>query len=103
MIKGKEDITDKEFEEILLPFYDNYSEYLINFVIPDSIAFYLANGHSRNCLSNCPLINHINSAIDAFNVRCDIDKLIPIIEKILKIKYNLKIANINPLELTIFM
>ncbi len=103
MIKGKEDITDKEFEEILLPFYDNYSEYLINFVIPDAIAFYLANGHSRNCLSNCPLVNHINSAIDVFNVRCDIDILIPIIEKILKIKYNLKIANINPLELTIFM
>lgn len=103
MIKGKEDITDKEFEEILLPFYDNYSEYLINFVIPDAIAFYLANGHSRNCLSNCPLVNHINSAIDIFNVRCDIDILIPIIEKILKIKYNLKIANINPLELTIFM
>lgn len=45
MIKGKEDITDKEFEEILLPFYDNYSEYLINYVIPDTIAFYLANGY----------------------------------------------------------
>ena len=34
MIKGKEDITDKEFEKILLPFYDNYSEYLINFLYP---------------------------------------------------------------------
>ena len=53
MIKGKEDITDKEFEEILLPFYNNYNEYLINFVIPDTIAFYLANGHSRKCLSDC--------------------------------------------------
>ena len=103
MIKGEEDITDKEFEEILLPFYNNYSEYLINFVIPDAIAFYLANGHRRNCLSDCPLINHINSAIDVFNIRCDTDKLIPEIEKILKIKYNLKIANINPLKLTIFM
>ena len=103
MIKGKEDITDKEFEEIILPFYDNYSEYLINFVIPDAIAFYLANGHSRICLSDCPLINHINSAIDVFNVRCDIDKLIPEIEKILIIKYNLKIVNINPLKLRNFM
>ena len=33
MIKGKEDITDKEFEEILLPFYNNYNDYLIKFVI----------------------------------------------------------------------
>lgn len=99
MIKGKEDITDKEFEEILLPFYNNYNEYLINFVIPDTIAFYLANGHSRNCLSDCPLRNHINSAIDVFNVRCDIDKLIPQVEQILKTKYNLKIINSNILNL----
>lgn len=56
MIKGKEDITDKEFEEILLPFYNNYNEYLINFVIPDTIAFYLANGHSRNRLSDCHFV-----------------------------------------------
>ena len=102
MIKGKEDITDKEFEEILLPFYNNYNEYLINFVIPDTIAFYLANGHSRNCLSDCQLRNHINSAIDVFNVRCDIDKLIPQIELILRIKYNLKIIDITKLKMINF-
>lgn len=99
MIKGKEDITDKEFEEILLPFYNNYNEYLIKFVIPDAIAFYLANGYSRNYLSDCPLINHINSALDIFNVRCNVDELMPEIDLVLKIKYNLKIAKNNPLKL----
>ena len=99
MIKDKEDITDKEFEEILLPFYNNYSEYIIKFVIPDTIAFYLANAYSRNCLSNCPLVNHINSALDIFNVRCNVDELMPEIELVLKIKYNLKIAKNNPLKL----
>lgn len=99
MIKGKEDITDKEFEEILLSFYNNYNEYLIKFVIPDAIAFYLANGYSRNCLSNCPLINHINSALDIFNVSCNGDELIPEIKLILRIKYNLKIIKINQLKL----
>lgn len=99
MIKGKEDITDKEFEEILLPFYNNYNEYLIKFVIPDAIAFYLANGYSKNCLSDCPLINHINSALDIFNVRCKIDELIPQIELILKIKYNPEITKNKPLKL----
>ena len=98
MIKGKEDITDKEFEEILLPFYNNYNEYLIKFIIPDAVAFYLANGYSRNCLSDCPLINHINSALDIFNTRCNVDELIPEIELVLKIKYNLKIIKINPLK-----
>lgn len=98
MIKVKEDITDKEFEEILLPFYNNYNEYLIKFVIPETVAFYLANGYSRNCLSNCSLINHINSALNIFNVGCNIDKLIPKIELVLRIKYNLKIIKTNPLK-----
>ena len=98
MIKGKEYITKKEFEETLLQFYNNYDDYLIKFVIPDVIAFYLANGHSRNCLSDCSLHNHINSAIDVFNVSCDIDKLIPQVEQILRIKYNLKILNRNKLS-----
>lgn len=98
MIKGKEDITDKEFEKILLPFYNNYNEYLIKFVIPDAIAFYLAYGHARNCLSDCPLINHINSALDIFNTKCNVDELIPEIELVLKIKYNLKIIKIKPLK-----
>ncbi len=103
MIKGKEDITDKEFEEILLPFYNNYNEYLIKFVIPDAVSFYLANGHSRNCLSDCPLINHINSALDIFNVRCNVNDLIQQIKLILRIKYNLKIVKNNPLTIERFM
>ena len=102
MIKGKKDITDKEFEEILLPFYNNYNDYFINFVIPETIAFYLANGYSRNCLSDCPLINQVNSELDIFNVRCNVDKLIPQIKLILRIKYNLKIVKNNPLKLIKF-
>lgn len=102
MIKGKEDITDKEFEEILLPFYNNYNKYIINFVIPKTIAFYLANGYSRNCLSDCPLIDHINSALDIFNVRCNINELISQVENILRIKYNLKLEKENPLILNKF-
>ena len=75
------DITDKEFEKIYLPFYNNINDYLNNYVIPDLVAFYLANAYSRHCLSECNLINHINSAIDVFNVRCDINKLIQKNEK----------------------
>lgn len=93
------DITDKEFEEIYLHFYNNVNDYLNNYVIPDLVAFYLANGYSRHCLSDCPLRNHINSAIDVFNCRCDMNKLIPKVKEILKIKYNLVMKNSNPLRL----
>lgn len=103
MINNNEDITDKEFEEILLPFHNNLNDYMIKFIIPDTVSFYLANGYFRNCLSNCSLINHINSAIDIFNIQCNINKLIPEIELILRIKYNLLITNNNPLKLSKYM
>ena len=56
----------------------------------------------KKILSKAPLYNHINSAIDIFNIRCDIDKLIPSIKKILRIKYNLRIVKDNPLILKKF-
>ena len=93
------DITDKEFEEIYLPFYNNVNDYLNNYVIPDLVAFYLANGYSRHCLSDCPLMNHINYEIDVFNCRCDVNKIILKVKEILKIKYNLVVKNSNPLRL----
>lgn len=93
------DITDKEFEKIYLPFYNNVNDYLNNYVIPDLVVFYLANEYSRNCLSECNLINHINSAVDIFNCRCDISRLIPKVKEILKIKYNLVVKKTNPLRL----
>ena len=72
---------------------------LKEYVIPDLVAFYLANGYSRHCLSDYPLRNHINSAIDVFNWGCDISRLIPKVKEILKIKYNLIIIKDNPMIL----
>ena len=94
-----EDITDKEFEEKYIPFYNNFNDYMKTFVIPDAVAFYLASGYDRSCLDDCPLKNHLNSAVDIFNIICDVDELIPTIEMILKIKYNLKITQTNPLKI----
>jgi len=39
MIIGNKDITDKDFKEIILPFSNNFDEYIINYVIPDVAAF----------------------------------------------------------------
>ena len=93
------DITDKEFKKIYLPFYNNVNNYLNNYVIPDLVAFYLANSYSIHCLSECNLINHINSAVDIFNCKCDISRLIHNIKEMLRIKYNLIIIKDNPMIL----
>ena len=96
------DITDEEFEKIYLPVCINFDKYLKEFVIPDVVAFYIADNIYKKVLSKAPLYNHINSAIDVFNVRCDIDELISSIKKILIIKYNLKIVKDNPMILKKF-
>lgn len=72
---------------------------MIKFVIPDAIAFYIANAYPRDYLDKNKLYNHINSALDIFNCRCNIGTIIPNIEMILKIKYNFKIVETNPLKL----
>lgn len=96
------DITDEKFERIYLPVCINYDNYLKEFMIPDVVAFYIADSFYKKALSKTPLYNHINSAINIFNVRCDIDKLIPSTKKILRIKYNLRIVNNNPMILKKF-
>lgn len=93
------DITEEEYEKIYLPVSINFNNYLIEFVISHVVAFYIADSFSKRVLGKAPLYNHVNSAIDVFNVRSDINRLIPEIKKILKIKYNLKIVNNNPMIL----
>lgn len=81
-------------------FFDSYEAYLISETIPDALAYYLANGYKKDCLSECPLKNHLNSALDSFNISCDIEELIPKIEEKLKLKYNLKIENKEKTKIT---
>lgn len=72
---------------------------MINYIIPDVVAFYIVNSYNRKCLGDSLFYNHINSAKDVFNINCDTKKLIHKIEEKLRIKYNLKIVNNNPLRL----
>lgn len=34
------DISDEEFNEKYLPFYDNFNDYMIRYVIPDAVILY---------------------------------------------------------------
>lgn len=44
------------------------------------------------------IINYINNAVDIFNCRYNINKFIPKVKEILKIKYNLIIKNTKHLK-----
>ena len=92
----EEEQTKAIYEARVADFFDTYENYIIEEVVPDVLAYYLKTAYEKNLLSECPIINHLNSAVDSFNLFITIDdKLIKKVEVILMSKYNLKIENKN--------
>ena len=96
-----EDISDEELEKVINPFYDNYHEYIITYVMPEVIAFYVASSYSRNAMGEATFYQHYNSAKDTFNISDDeaYDKVKVEVIKLLRMKYSLEIISENPLDL----
>ena len=91
-----EDIKEEIYENRVADFFNTYENYLIEEIIPEALAYYLKIAYEKNLISKCQIINHLNSAIDAFNLFITVDdKLIIKVEEILMSKYNLKIENKN--------
>lgn len=95
----KINLEKSHYQRKYQPFYNNLNNYLKTYIIPEVIAFYLASSFEYNCLDNHNLENHLNSALDLFNVNININDIFPIIKTILIIKYNLHIVNNKPLIL----
>ena len=95
-----EDISDEELEKVINPFYDNYHEYIVTYVMPEVIAFYIASSYSRNAMWEATFYQYYNSAKDTFNI-CDdkdYDKIKAEVIKLLRMKYSLEIISENPLD-----
>ena len=60
-------------EEKISIFFDEYEDYILNETIPEVVAHYLAKAYKMNLLSPCPIRNHINSALDIFNIECELE------------------------------
>ena len=54
------DISDDEFEAVLKPFLDDYDNFVYSYVMPEIIAYYIANSFNRN---QCILVHLINIII----------------------------------------
>lgn len=96
-----EDISNEELEKVINPFYDSYHEYIIIYVMPEVIAFYIASSFSRNAMWEATFYQHYNSAKDTFNI-CDDEDYESIkaeVIKLLRIKYSLEIISEDPLDL----
>ena len=97
-----EDISDEECEKVIDPFYENYDNYLEEYVVPEVIAFYIASSFYRNAMWEETFKQHFNSAFDTFNLTCkNYKKVKTEVIKLLRLKYSLEIINENPLDFKI--
>ena len=95
-----EDISDEELEKVINPFYDNYHEYIITYVMPEVIAFYIASSYSRNAMWEATFYQHYNSAKDLINMFGENEEKVKAeVFKLLRVKYVLSITNENPIEI----
>ena len=62
--KSKEDIKEGDIEKIIKPFYDSYNEFLENYIMPEVIAYYIANSFYRNAMWESLFKQHHNSAAE---------------------------------------
>ena len=97
-----EDISEEEFKNVISPFYDNYHNFVEEYVMPEVIAYYLANSFYRNALWEGTFLQHFNSAADTFNVFTNnYEKTKAEVVKLLRLKYALEIISENPLNFKI--
>ncbi len=87
------DFEEDIYEEKISEFFNDYEDYLNNKLIPEALAYYLNKAFELEVLSKCPIKSHLNSALDVFNLECDIDKTILRVEEILLVKYKIKIID----------
>lgn len=94
------DISDEELETIINPFYDNYHNYVEEYVMPEVVAFYIASSFYSNAMWETTFLQHYNSASDIFNL-CNenYEKAKAEVIKLLRIKYSLEIISEDPLNL----
>lgn len=96
-----ENISDEELKKVINPFYDNYHDYIITYVMPEVIAFYIASSFSKNAMWEATFYQHYNSAKDTFNIGDDEDyeSIKAEVIKLLRMKYSLEIISEDPLDL----
>ena len=94
-----EDISDEECKNVIDPFYNNFNEYVITYVMPEVIAFYIASSYYRNAMWEATFFQHYNSAKDILNIdEKNSKRLKTEVIKLLRIKHSLEIISEDPLD-----
>lgn len=91
------DISDDEFEKIVVPFDNEINSYIDNEILSEFIAYYIATGYKMSAIWNSSLKTTCNTATECL---CDCGNFdYGKIKKILKNKYKLEIINEDKLDI----
>lgn len=63
-----EDVTVEDYNKYILPHRDAVYDYMVNYVMPETAAFYIYSGYSLFPQEEDNLDIFIRSALDVFNV-----------------------------------
>lgn len=88
---------DEEFNKRYDQYQKDFEKYLINYVVPDIVAYQISQSYYRRCLSSISLKRHYSAMSDIINIFPKLEVVKKDIIKILNIKYNLTIINEDPL------
>lgn len=93
-----EDISEEEFNAVIKPFIDNYDDFIECYIIPEVVAYYIANSYYRNSMYEGTFLQHYNSAKDIINLFGEnYEKTKAEVIKLLRIKYALEVICEEPL------
>ena len=94
------EVSEKDWEELHIPFNDNLNDFMIKYVIPEVVAFSIANSYFRGCLCEATFEQHYNSMSDIINGSSGtIMECADTVFELLKIKYNLVVIDDNPMKI----
>ena len=94
------DISDEEFDNIVLPHIKLIDSYLEDKIIPMTVSYHIATGFNSSSLFENTFDIHISSALNMFNfIIKDKTKLKNNIKNILLSKYHMKVVNETPLTI----
>ena len=92
------DIDNTEWENVHLPIQENLERYMAKFIVPEVIAFSIADAYNRGGLCGATFEQHYNSMGDILLVKPHLMNVADQIFEILEIKYGLVIVDDSPMR-----
>ena len=94
-----EDISEEEWESIHIPIQENLELYMARFIVPEVVAFAIADSYNRGGLCDCSFEMHYNTMGDILLVKPKAIEIADQVKEILEIKYGLIVVDDNPMKI----